>query len=103
MTGSGYAAIRDWSLVRSRVLSPQAGQRSTSMPSSVFSHCATVSLGRIGGSAAWPRSTRHLRKSGDEDIFERGVQRHWLFLLFTSPPVVVFGFMVVVLAVIKPF
>jgi len=48
-------------------------------------------------------STRHLRKSGDEDIFERGVQRHWLFLLFTSPPVVVFGFMVVVLAVIKPF
>lgn len=48
-------------------------------------------------------STHRLKLSGDPERFERGVQRHWLFLLFTSPPVVVFGLIVVFLAITKPF
>lgn len=46
---------------------------------------------------------KRLRKTGDEEAFERGVQNHWMFLLVTSPPIVVFGFAVVLLAVTKPF
>jgi len=46
---------------------------------------------------------KRLRKAGDEAAYERGIQRHWLFFVVTSPPVVVFGFMIVFLAVIKPF
>jgi uncharacterized membrane protein len=44
-----------------------------------------------------------LRKLGDEDAYERGVQRHWMFFLVTSPPIMMFGLMVVFLAVVKPF
>jgi len=45
----------------------------------------------------------NLRKSGDEEAYERGMQRHWMFFLITSPPVVIFGAIMVFLAVIKPF
>jgi hypothetical protein len=54
-------------------------------------------LSHLGG------NKRRLRAAGDDDAHERGVQRHWMFLLVTSPPIIVFGFTVVLLAVTKPF
>ena len=59
--------------------------------------CFDYYLSHFGGNKL------RLRESGDEDAYERGVQRHWMFLLVTSPPIVVFGFVVVFLAVTKPF
>jgi len=49
------------------------------------------------------RCSERLRKLGDEDAYERGVHRHWMFFLVTSPPIMMFGLMVVFLAVVKPF
>jgi len=54
-------------------------------------------ISHLGGNKA------RLKKLGDPVAYERGVQRHWMFLLVSSPPVMVFGTMVVVLAVTKPF
>ncbi len=44
-----------------------------------------------------------LRAAGDDASYERGVQRHWWFLLITSGPVIVFGVIVLFLATVKPF
>lgn len=44
-----------------------------------------------------------LRRTGDADLYERGIQRHWMFLLVSSPPVMVFGALIILLAVTKPF
>lgn len=46
---------------------------------------------------------QRLRATGDPLLYERGVQRHWWFLLLTSAPVIVFGVLVVFLATVKPF
>ncbi len=45
---------------------------------------------------------RRLRLRGDRLAFERTVQWHWLFLLLTAPIIMVFGTLVVFLAVVKP-
>jgi uncharacterized membrane protein len=44
-----------------------------------------------------------IRNSGDEDAYEKAMQKHWMFFLITSPPVVIFGLVIVFLAVTKPF
>jgi uncharacterized membrane protein len=44
-----------------------------------------------------------LRQTGDKEVYEIGVQRHWMFLLVSSPPIMVFGMIVTLLAVTKPF
>jgi len=54
-------------------------------------------LSHLGG------NKRRLQRQGDADAYERGIQRHWMFLLVTSPPIVIFGFTIVLLAVTKPF
>jgi uncharacterized membrane protein len=54
-------------------------------------------LSHLGG------NKQRLRTSGDPDKHERGIQRHWWFLLITSAPIVVFGVLVMFLAVTKPF
>ncbi|MDZ4731089.1 MAG: hypothetical protein SH820_14210 [Xanthomonadales bacterium] len=54
-------------------------------------------ISHLGGNKA------RLRQTGDPDIYERSVQRHWMFLLVSSPPVMVFGTLIIVLAVTKPF
>lgn len=46
---------------------------------------------------------QRLRARGDPALYERGIQRHWWFLLLTSAPVVVFGVLVLFLAIVKPF
>lgn len=45
---------------------------------------------------------RRVRETGDKVAYELAVQRHWLFLLLSSPVVMVFGTLVVVLVVLKP-
>jgi len=44
-----------------------------------------------------------VRMTGDKEAYERAMQQHWLFFLITSPPVMVFGLVIVLLAVVKPF
>ena len=44
-----------------------------------------------------------VRQSGDEVAYEKAMQQHWMFFLITSPPVVIFGLIIVFLAVTKPF
>ncbi len=51
----------------------------------------------FGGSKA------HLRAQGDPQRYEQGMHRHWWFFLLTSAPVVVFGVLVLALAITKPF
>lgn len=46
---------------------------------------------------------RRLRKSGDPVKYEQAVYYHWLFLVVISPPVMVFGIVVIFLSVVKPF
>lgn len=45
---------------------------------------------------------RNVRRLGDPDAYETAVHRHWLFLLLSSPLVMIFGTLVLVLAVVKP-
>ncbi len=59
--------------------------------------CCDYYLSHFGG------NKQRLRSLGDEEAYERGIQRHWMFFLITSPPIVIFGFIVVFLAVTKPF
>jgi len=54
-------------------------------------------LSHLGG------NKQRLRESGDAQRYERGIHRHWWFLLITSAPIVVFGVLVMFLAVTKPF
>lgn len=44
-----------------------------------------------------------LRKRGDALSYEKGVHWHWMFLLVSSPPIMILGTAVVLLAVVKPF
>jgi len=44
-----------------------------------------------------------LRKAGDAEAYERAVHKHWMFLVVTSPPVMILGTTVLVLAIVKPF
>ena len=46
---------------------------------------------------------KRLRKTGDDVAYESAIHRHWMFLLVTSPPVMVLGTAVILLAVTKPF
>ena len=43
------------------------------------------------------------RKRGDEVGYEKHVQMHWWFFLVTTPPVMVYGILVMFLAITKPF
>jgi uncharacterized membrane protein len=54
-------------------------------------------ISHLGGNKA------RLRQLGNADNYELSVQRHWMFLLVSSPAVMVFGTMILVLAVTKPF
>lgn len=54
-------------------------------------------LSHFGGNKA------RLRASGDPERYERGIHRHWWFLLITSGPIIVFGVLVLYLATVKPF
>jgi uncharacterized membrane protein len=53
-------------------------------------------LSHLGG------SKQRVRRSGDPEAYERAVHVHWLFLLLSSPVVMVFGLLIVFLAVTKP-
>lgn len=44
---------------------------------------------------------RRVRMTGDAVAYETAVHRHWLFLLVSSPVVMIFGVLIVVLAVTK--
>jgi len=59
--------------------------------------CMDYYLSHFGG------NKHRLRKRGDAGAYERSVNRHWMFFLVTSPPIVIFGIVVVFLAVAKPF
>jgi len=48
-------------------------------------------------------SKRALRESGDAARYERGIHIHWWFFMLTTAPVLVFGLLILFLAVIKPF
>lgn len=48
-------------------------------------------------------SKQRLRAAGDAEAYDRAVQRHWMFFLVTSPPIMVFSLLIVFLAVTKPF
>jgi uncharacterized membrane protein len=54
-------------------------------------------LAHLGG------NKQRLRAAGNPDLYERAIHRHWWFLLLTSAPVIVFGVLVIFLAVVKPF
>ncbi len=43
-----------------------------------------------------------LRASGDTVAYERAVHRHWWFFLVTTPAVMIYGTLVVLLAIAKP-
>jgi uncharacterized membrane protein len=47
-------------------------------------------------------SKQRVRRRGDPEAYERAVHVHWLFLLLSSPVVMVFGLLIVFLAVTKP-
>jgi len=47
-------------------------------------------------------SKRNVRRRNDLAAYERAVHRHWLFLILSSPVVMVFIILVVALAVTKP-
>lgn len=46
---------------------------------------------------------RKIRDSGDMKKYERYIQRHWWFFLVTSPTMVIYGVLVMYLAITKPF
>jgi len=46
---------------------------------------------------------RKIRDSGDMEKYERYVQRHWWFFLVTTPAMMVYGVLVMFLAITKPF
>ncbi|MGA9795140.1 MAG: hypothetical protein WBQ17_06335 [Rhizomicrobium sp.] len=54
-------------------------------------------LSHLGGNKHRVRSTQ------DPEAYERAVQRHWLFFLVTSAPVMIGSMAVVFLAITKPF
>jgi uncharacterized membrane protein len=54
-------------------------------------------LSHLGG------NKRRLREAGDTAGHERAIHIHWWFLLLSTAPVMVFGVLVLFLAVIKPF
>lgn len=45
---------------------------------------------------------RKIRESGDMDKYERYIHKHWWFFLVTTPAVMVYGVLMVFLAVTKP-
>lgn len=45
---------------------------------------------------------RRIKASGDMVRFERAMHRHWWFFLITSPAVMVYGLLIVLLAIAKP-
>ena len=58
---------------------------------------ADYHLSHFGG------NKQRLRRSGDPVAYEKGIHKHWFYLVVISPPVMVFGIVVVYLAVVKPF
>lgn len=58
---------------------------------------ADYHLSHFGG------NKRHVRETGDPAAYELAVQRHWMFFLVTSPPIMIFAILVVFLAITKPF
>lgn len=46
---------------------------------------------------------RKIRESGDMASYERHVHMHWWFFLVTTPAVMIYGVLVVFMAVTKPF
>lgn len=54
-------------------------------------------LSHLGG------NKRNVRRLNDPVAYETAIHRHWLFLVLSSPLVMVFILAVVVLAVVKPF
>jgi len=46
---------------------------------------------------------RKIRDSGDMEKYERYMQRHWWFFLVTTPAVMVYGVLLMYLAITKPF
>jgi uncharacterized membrane protein len=54
-------------------------------------------LSHLGG------NKRNVRRRNDPVAYERAIHHHWLFLILSSPVVMVFILAVIALAVIKPF
>jgi hypothetical protein len=45
----------------------------------------------------------HIRNTGDAEAYERAIHIHWWFFLQTTAAVMIGGFLIVFLAVVKPF
>jgi len=54
-------------------------------------------LSHLGG------NKRRIRDSGDMQKYERHIHMHWWFFLVTTPAVMIYGVLVVFMAVTKPF
>lgn len=46
---------------------------------------------------------RKIRDSGDMEKYERYIHKHWWFFLVTTPAVMIYGVLMVFLAITKPF
>ncbi|MEO0963240.1 MAG: hypothetical protein AAFY01_12550 [Pseudomonadota bacterium] len=83
---SGYGADSDWFVLKMLIVF------GIFLPIEIMDYY----LSHFGGNKA-----RH-RHAGDMEAYERDVEVHWRFLVSVTWPIVFFGVLVVVLAVLKP-